>query len=85
MQKYIFQLVTAIAACLLSACSVSPSLPVFGASLPDWLFCLIAGVMATWCLHLILVKKNKRYFAPHIIGYPLLTALIAMVVWLLIF
>lgn len=85
MHKNIFQLLILIPVCLLSACSVSPSLPVFGASFPDWLFCLAGGVIATWCLHLFLVKKKKAWFAPHIIGYPLFTALVAMVAWLLIF
>ena len=54
----------AIAAILLSGCANSPSIDVLGAYFPDWLFCIVAGVVLTVVIHVIL----KRLQADHLMG-----------------
>lgn len=36
-----------VSAILLTGCSLPPAIPVIGAYYPDWLFCIIAGVILT--------------------------------------
>jgi hypothetical protein len=76
----------AIAAGLVSACASSPSIGVLGAYLPDWLFCIVAGVVLTVVIYLIV----KRLQADHLIGppavvYPTLVTFFALAVWLMLF
>lgn len=66
--------------------SPAPSIVVFGASFPDWLFCLCGGVAGMVAIHLLLRTPEKRaWLAPQLLTYPALTALIAMLIWLLVF
>jgi hypothetical protein len=76
----------AIAAGLVSACASSPSIGVLGAYFPDWLFCIVAGVVLTVVIYLIV----KRLQADHLMGpsavvYPTLVAFLALAVWLMLF
>lgn len=71
---------------LLGGCAFAPSIPLFGAAFPDWLFCIVAGVAGTVVVHLALGRRGVRpVLAPHAISYPSLSALIAMAAWLLFF
>ncbi len=71
---------------LLSGCSTSPSLVLFGAAFPDWLFCMVGGVVATTAIHVILGKHSLRErIAPLALSYPALTGLLAMLLWLVVF
>ncbi|RDK02440.1 YtcA family lipoprotein [Paraburkholderia lacunae] len=77
---------TAIAAVLASGCAGSPSIGVLGAYFPDWLFCIVAGVVLTVVIYLVL----KRLQANHLMGppavvYPTLVAFLALAVWLILF
>ena len=70
----------------LTACSDAPSVGVLGAYFPDWLFCIVAGVVLTIVIHLI----ASRLRASHLIGpaavvYPTLVAFLSLVVWLVLF
>ncbi|MGF6776890.1 YtcA family lipoprotein [Paraburkholderia sp. GAS334] len=76
----------AIAAVLVSGCAGSPSIGVLGAYFPDWLFCIVAGVVLTVVIYLIV----KRFQADHLLGpsavvYPTLVAFLALAVWLMLF
>jgi hypothetical protein len=76
----------ALAAMLTSGCVNSPSLGVLGAYFPDWLFCIVAGVVLTVVVYLLL----KRLQADHLIGpsavvYPTLVTLLSLAVWLMLF
>jgi len=76
----------AIAAVLVSGCASSPSIGVLGAYFPDWLLCIVAGVVLTVVIYLIV----KRLQADHLMGpsavvYPTLVALLSLAVWLMLF
>jgi uncharacterized membrane protein len=71
---------------LLSGCALAPSIPVFGAAFPDWLFCIVAGVAGTIVVHLALSRRGaSTALAPIAISYPALAALLAIAAWLLFF
>ncbi|WP_230961507.1 YtcA family lipoprotein [Burkholderia stagnalis] len=71
---------------LLGGCVPAPSVVVFGAAFPDWLFCIVFGVLGTVVVHVVLGKRGKRaWLAPLAISYPALAALLAMAFWLLFF
>ncbi|REG52135.1 YtcA family uncharacterized protein [Paraburkholderia sp. BL6669N2] len=71
---------------LLDGCALAPSIPLFGAAFPDWLFCVVGGVAATVVVHLMLNRRGScQALAPHAISYPALTAVFAMAAWLIFF
>ncbi|PMS33873.1 YtcA family uncharacterized protein [Trinickia symbiotica] len=71
---------------LLSGCSFAPSIPLFGAAFPDWLFCVVGGVTATVAVHLALTRRGANTaLAPHALSYPALSALFALTAWLAFF
>lgn len=79
-------LVSLAASLLLGGCAPAPSIAVFGATFPDWLFSIAFGVLATVAVHVVLGKRRKRaILAPLALSYPALCALLAMVFWLLVF
>ncbi|MRS15794.1 hypothetical protein GJV06_12935 [Enterobacteriaceae bacterium RIT691] len=69
----------------LSACSISPSVPILGAAFPDWLFCLIGGISLTWLLHGLSSQDWRARMLPHAVCYPLISATLSMLLWLFIF
>lgn len=71
-------------AVLLTGCSLPPAIPIIGAYYPDWLFCIIAGVILTLVTRLILLRK---YQTPPLAGviYTALFALYSMLFWLVFF
>lgn len=70
----------------ISGCTPAPAMTIFGASFPDWLFCLCGGVSGMLAIHLLLRTPEKRaWLAPQLLTYPSLTALIALLSWLLVF
>ena len=71
---------------LLSGCTFSPAIPVIGAYYPDWLFCIIGGVLLTLIVRRFLIRTNS---VPHL-GFPgliytALFALFSMLLWLAFF
>ncbi|TDN70383.1 YtcA family lipoprotein [Paraburkholderia sp. BL10I2N1] len=78
--------IAAITAIFISGCASSPSISVLGAYFPDWLFCIVAGVVLTVAVYLIL----KRLQVDHLLGpspvvYPTLVTFLALAVWLMLF
>jgi len=75
-----------VAGLALGGCAFAPSIPLFGAAFPDWLFCVVGGVAATVGVHLMLNRRGLRSaLSPHAISYPALSAVFAMAAWLLFF
>ena len=73
-------------ACSLSGCVYPPSINVIGAYFPDWLFCWVAGVLATLFLHGVFGALSLVRFIPlPPLTYSLLTAFFSLAVWLLFF
>jgi multidrug transporter EmrE-like cation transporter len=65
---------------------VAPSLPVFGATFPDWLFCIIAGVILTIIAHFVLKAMHRvSQLKPLALSYPGLTASFSVLIWLIVF
>ncbi|WP_244117672.1 YtcA family lipoprotein [Burkholderia contaminans] len=71
---------------LLAGCSRAPSIVLFGAAFPDWLFCIAGGVFATVLVHLILgATRWVVLLQPLPLSYPGLTAIFAASIWMLVF
>lgn len=68
----------------LQGCAASPSLNVFGAYFPGWLFCMAGGLVMTLLARAIF---NATGFGagPLIVVYPLLTILFSLILWILFF
>jgi YtcA family len=76
----------AITAGLVSACASSPSIGVLGAYFPDWLFCIVAGVVLTVVIYVIATRLQADHLmGPAAVVYPTLVAFSALVVWLMLF
>ena len=71
---------------LVAGCSPAPSVVMFGATFPDWLLCSGIGVLVMSFLHSLLHKgKYKSWLEPAGLVYLCVTALAAMLSWLLFF
>lgn len=71
---------------LLNGCTFAPSINVLGAYFPDWMFCIIAGVILTAIINVIQSKmKLERWLKPVALTYPVLTTLFSLAVWLIFF
>ncbi|MGF6261602.1 YtcA family lipoprotein [Paraburkholderia sp. BR13444] len=77
----------AIATISVSACAnYSPSLNVLGAYFPDWLFCIVAGVVLTVVVYLFLKRLAVDHLlAPSAVVYPTLVAFLSLALWLALF
>lgn len=70
----------------LSGCSNAPSIPVLGAYFPDWLFCILAGMLLAFVLQALLARSGyAAWLVPSVLTYPVLAALLSMSTWLLFF
>ncbi|MCP3705578.1 YtcA family lipoprotein [Paraburkholderia sp. CNPSo 3274] len=71
----------------ISGCAnYSPSLNVLGAYFPDWLFCIVAGVVLTIVIYLMLKRfEADHLLAPPAVTYPMLVAFLSLAVWLMLF
>jgi len=75
-----------VATGLVSGCTNSPSIGVLGAYFPDWLFCIIAGVVLTVVIYLIVKRLQADHLMrPSAVVYPTLVALLSLAVWLVLF
>lgn len=77
---------TAIAAVFISGCAGSPSISVLGAYFPDWLFCIVAGVVLAVVVYLMLKRlRAGDLLWPSAVVVPTLVTLFALAVWLMFF
>lgn len=75
-----------VAGLLLSGCAFAPSVNLFGASFPDWLFCLAGAILTTVIIHVVLSKRGSvALLHPLPLSYPALTTLLALLFWLVFF
>ncbi|CAM2168307.1 conserved membrane hypothetical protein [Paraburkholderia sacchari] len=75
-----------LATVLLGGCAFAPSIPLFGAAFPDWLFCIVGGITGTVLVHLALSRRGAgSALAPIAISYPALSGLLSMAAWLTFF
>ncbi|MBN3763516.1 hypothetical protein G3O01_22070 [Burkholderia sp. Ac-20365] len=78
--------IAAIASVCLAGCSGSPSISVLGAYFPDWLFCIVAGVVLTVVLYLILKRLQVDHWLwPSAVVFPTLVTFLSLAVWLMLF
>jgi hypothetical protein len=78
--------VSFIASLPLGGCSGTPSIEVFGAFFPAWLFCIAAGVIGTFIVHKLLSERHALgVLNPLALSYPMLMTLLAALTWLLFF
>lgn len=71
---------------LLNGCTFAPSINVLGAYFPDWMFCIIAGIILNVIVHVIQSKMNlERWLRPLALTYPVLTTLFSLAAWLIFF
>jgi hypothetical protein len=71
---------------LLSACTQAPAINLLGAYFPDWLFCILGGVLITLLVRGLLGSgRGAKWLAPELLIYPLLTALFSLALWLIFF
>jgi hypothetical protein len=77
----------AVAAAMLTAgCASAPSINVLGAYFPDWLFCIVVGVVLAVIIYLILGRTPYvDRVGPAAVIYPALVTFLALVVWLIFF
>ena len=67
---------------MLTACSDAPSIGVLGAYFPDWLFCIVGGVLLVVCVHVLLARSGRGvWLTPPAIVYPALTVLFSIALW----
>jgi hypothetical protein len=73
-------------ALLLSGCETAPTIAVFGAAFPDWLFCIAGAILATMVVHVILSRRRLvAWLAPVGLSYPLMATMFALLFWLIFF
>jgi hypothetical protein len=71
---------------LTAGCASAPSVNVLGAYFPDWLFCIVAGVVLAVIVHRILARTHYGdRLGPAAAVYPTLVTFLALVVWLIFF
>jgi YtcA family len=74
------------AAMLTTGCASAPSINVLGAYFPDWLFCIVAGVVLAVIIYRFLGRTPYGdRIGPTAVIYPTLVAFLALVVWLIFF
>jgi hypothetical protein len=70
----------------LVGCSLSPSIAVVGAYFPDWLFCLVGGLVGTVVVHAGLSSRGHAgSLGPKPVVYPTLLLLFSLLGWLIFF
>lgn len=71
---------------LLPGCAYAPSINVFDAYFPDWLFCWVAGVIILLVVHSLIKLGKVEGLIPTLpLTYTLLAACFSLGVWLVFF
>ncbi|MEO6053946.1 MAG: YtcA family lipoprotein [Chthoniobacterales bacterium] len=70
----------------MSMAGCDPQFNISGAYFPDWLACILAGLIGTWLCHEVMVRTGiAPHFRPAILVYPCLFITISCALWLLFF
>jgi hypothetical protein len=76
----------ALAPLCLAGCSASPSISVFGAYFPDWMFCFLGGLLLTFMVRAALARlQRESVLGPPAIAWSALLTLFSLSIWLLFF
>lgn len=77
---------SALFAILMTGCSMSPSISVVGSYFPDWLFCIVGGIILTLIVRSLLIHtKNDHALGPPVMVNPTLATLFSLLIWLIFF
>ncbi|WP_232078015.1 YtcA family lipoprotein [Burkholderia sp. THE68] len=70
----------------LSACRMPPSISVLGAFFPDWLFCVVAGLVLTLIARVLAIRSgHEQTLGPPFFVLPALMLFFSLLAWLLFF
>ncbi len=79
------RIVLVLALCLpLIACTQAPTVPMFGAFFPGWLFCIGAGIIAALLIQAWLARRPAVWLPP-LVTFLTLASLFSFLFWLLFF
>ncbi len=71
---------------LLAGCGHAPVYNIVGSFFPVWIFCGIAGIGASFLVHVVMVRFQLEYqLSPPLIVYPAIAMLITLGLWLVFF
>ena len=69
-----------------SACNRAPAVDIAGSFFPAWLLCLTVGVVVSFAVHHLLVRRGlDAHVGSPIVFYPSLLALVTSLLWLALF
>lgn len=69
-----------------SGCANSPSINVLGAYFPEWMFCIVGGVLLTVALHAAFGRTRFAvWLRPTAVVYPAALLVFALLIWLISF
>ncbi len=70
----------------LTGCRRAPSYSILGSFFPVWLFCVAAGVLLAFLVHLLLVRLElQQQLAPPLLVYPAMAAFFSLALWLVFY
>ena len=73
-----------LACALLAGCSPAPTIAMFGAFFPGWLFCIAGGLVLALVAQAVLARRPSLWL-PALPTFLTLTTLFSCVLWLLFF
>ena len=74
----------AVACGLLVGCSPAPTIAMFGAYFPGWLFCIAGGIVLALVTQAVLARRPSLW-QPPLLTFLTLVTLFSCVFWLLFF
>ena len=75
---------TTLACILLAGCSQTPTIAMFGAYFPGWLFCIAGGIVLALGAQAVLARRPSLWLPP-LPTFLTLVTLFSCVFWLLFF
>ncbi|MGL4668515.1 MAG: YtcA family lipoprotein [Saezia sp.] len=81
-----FKYITFTLGLFLCGCASAPTIELFGAYFPDWIFCIAGGVLGTILVHIFLgIFAKRELLSPLALSYSALTALFSILIWFISF
>lgn len=81
--RHMHAVAVAISACLLNACSASPSRNILGSYFPSWMLCALLGIVGTIVIRVILIKTGVDAVLPApVLVYLCFWIAVTLVIWL---
>jgi hypothetical protein len=74
------------AALFLTGCQRAPAYSLLGSFFPVWLFCVAAGILLAFLVHLLLLRLElDEQISPPLLVYPALATIFSLGLWLAFF